>query len=137
MLYIENIDDCTFKMYGNLTTETGVKILDKRNFVARGVEPQSAETQGRITIYNTTLREKILVLKPVANINLDGTVYVTAETFVAAFNALMAECCCAGTSNDDSDITTTTTEEIQREVTTTTEEIQGETTTTTTEEIPV
>lgn len=116
MLYIENIDDCTFRMYGDLTTSAGVKILDKRNFVARGVEPQSAETQGRITIYNATLREKLLSLKPVTHINLDGVIYASAGTFCSAFNALMAECCCAGggTSGDNTELIETINEAADR-----------------------
>ena len=120
MLYIENIDDCNFKMYGSLS-HTGVKVYSKQGIVAKSIEPGYREVQGRITIYYTQRADNDVLLnhKPVSQFTLDGTVYATAEAFVQAFNNLMAECCCGGANlvYTPEECTTTTTAE---EVTTTT-----------------
>lgn len=105
MLYIENIDDCNFRMYGTNISVTGVKVLSKTGFLAKALEPAYNETKGRICIYDSGKDEKILNHKAVSDINLDGTVYATAEAFVVAFNNLMAECCCSGSGGGSGDYT--------------------------------
>jgi hypothetical protein len=104
MLYIENIDSCTFKMWGTNVSQTGVKILGKEGLAAKGQEPAYNETTGRISIYNFQKDEKLLNHKPVSEIVLQGVIYATAQAFVSAFNALMAECCCGGGGSIDVDV---------------------------------
>lgn len=96
MLYIENIDDCTFKMWGTNVSKTGVKILGKQGLSAKAQEPAYNETQGRISIYNFQKDEKLLNHKPVSEIVLNGVIYATGESFVVAFNTMITECCCGG-----------------------------------------
>lgn len=103
MLYIRNIDDCNFKIYGS-KTPYGEKILPKNSIRARANEPASAEVQGRVTIFDISVRDKLLDQKPVSDINLDGVIYATAEAFVVAFNALM-NTCCASSGGGTTDIT--------------------------------
>ena len=105
MLYIVNIDDCTFRMYGTNVSQTGVKVLHKQGLVAKSHEPAYNEAVGRVAIYNFQKGEKFLSHKPVDEIVLNGTTYATAQGFVAAFNAMMALCCCgSGGSGDYTEI---------------------------------
>jgi hypothetical protein len=108
MLYIVNIDDCTFRMYGTNISQTGVKVLHKQGLVAKSHEPAYNETVGRVAIYNFQKGEKFLSHKPVSEIILNGTLYATAEGFVSAFNTMMAACCCGGSggSGDYTEIIT-------------------------------
>jgi hypothetical protein len=105
MLYIENIDDCNFRMYGTNISKTGVKVFSKTGFLAKAIEPAYNEVTGRICIYDSGKDEKLLNHKEVSGINLDGIVYATAEAFVVAFNNLMAECCCSGSGGGSGDYT--------------------------------
>lgn len=91
MLYIENIDDCNFKMYGS-TSQIGEKILSKRGVTAKAMEPAYNETQGRIRIWDAEKEEFLLQHKEVTGITLDSTVYTDSEDFVLAFNTLMELC---------------------------------------------
>ena len=132
MLFIEKIDDCNFKMYGDEVSRTGLKILGKSGLVAKAQKPAYNEVQGRISIFNSGKNEKLLNHKVVSGISLNGTVHVTAEAFVIAFNAMIAECCCGSvpvvnTTTEEQEITTTSTE---AETTTTTSEEEVVTTTT-------
>ena len=101
MLYIVNIDDCTFRMYGTNISQTGVKVLHKQGLVAKSHEPAYNESVGRVAIYNFQKGEKMLAHKPVSEIVLNGTTYATAQGFVAAFNTMMALCCCGGGGSGD------------------------------------
>jgi len=92
MLYIESIDDCNFKLYGNSISKTGVKVLGKQSFTAKAQEPAYNEVQGRLSIYDINKDEKLVNHKPVTDINLNGVVYTTAESFVIAFNLMIAQC---------------------------------------------
>ena len=114
MLHITNIDDCNFSMYGDLIGIAGLKVLGKTDVLAKASEPVYNESQGRITIYNSSKQLTLVGRKPVDELNLDGTVYLTSQEFVVAFNNLMNQCCCNGGES-------TTTEEI-----TTTSELDGE-----------
>lgn len=120
MLYIVNIDDCNFKMYGDEVSQTGLKILGKSGLVAKAQEPAYNETQGRVSIFNFQKDEKLLNHKDVSDISLNGTVHATAEAFIIAFNFMMMECCC-----DSVPVVNTTTEE---EVATTSSEEEVTTT---------
>ena len=100
MLYIRNIDDCNFKIYGS-KTPTGVRVLPKNSYRARAQEPESDETYGRVNIFDISVRDKLLNQKLVSEINLDGVIYATAEAFVVAFNALMNQCCASGGGTTD------------------------------------
>jgi len=96
MLYIVNIDDCSFRMYGTNVSQTGVKVLHKQGLVAKSHEPAYNEPVGRVAVYNSQLGEKLLAHKPVSEIVLNGTTYATAQGFVSAFNTMIAACCCSG-----------------------------------------
>lgn len=128
MLFIEKIDDCNFRVYGDSISKSGLKIVSMKVLVARAMEPAYNETQGRIRIFDSEKEEYIVNHKPVSQITLDGVVYITAAGFVQAFNTTVNECCCEDGSMPSN--TTSTTEE--PEVTTTTE---AENTTTTTLQI--
>jgi len=98
MLYIENIDDCTFKMWGTNVSQTGVKIIGKQGIVVKAQEPAYNETYGRIRIYDSSKDEYLLNHKPVSEIVLDSVIYATAEAFVVAFNTMITACGCSGGS---------------------------------------
>lgn len=104
MLYIENIDDCTFRMYGSNVAQAGVKVLSKMGLAAKAQEPAYNESTGRVSIYNYQKDEKLLNHKAVSSVLLDGVLYANAETFVNAFNNLMAECCCGSGSGSTTEI---------------------------------
>jgi hypothetical protein len=104
MLYIENIDDCTFRLYGDHTSQAGLKVMSKMGMGAKGQEPAYNESTGRVSIYNFQKDEKILNHKKVSNIRLDGVIYATAQSFVNAFNNLMAECCCGSGGGSTTEI---------------------------------
>ncbi len=105
MLYIVNIDDCTFRMYGTNISQQGVKVLHKQGLVAKSHEPAYNEAVGRVAIYNFQKGEKFLAHKPVDEIVLNGVVYASAQGFVSAFNTMMALCCCgSGGSGDYTEI---------------------------------
>jgi hypothetical protein len=110
MLYIESIDDCNMSLHGNAVAQTGLKIVGKKEFLARANEPVYNETYGRVTVYNINKDEKLVECKPVNEITLDGVVYGTAQTFVVAFNNLINLCCCGevgGTVTTTEEVTTT------------------------------
>lgn len=90
MLYIEDIDDNTFKMYGDVVSQEGERILPKLGVTAKAKEPAYNETTGRIGIWDGEKDIWLLAYKTVEEIDLDGTVYTTAEDFVAAFNIMVA-----------------------------------------------
>lgn len=101
MLYIVNIDDCTFRMYGTNVSQQGVKVLHKQGLVAKSHEPAYNEAVGRVAIYNFQKGEKFLAHKPVDEIVLNGVTYASAQGFVSAFNTMMADCCCGGGGSGD------------------------------------
>lgn len=101
MLYIVNIDDCTFRMYGTNISQQGVKVLHKQGLVAKSHEPAYNEATGRVAVYNFQKGEKMLAHKPVDEIVLNGVTYATAEGFVRAFNTMITECCCGGGGSGD------------------------------------
>lgn len=102
MLFITNIDDCTFKIHGDsIYSTTGVRILNKKNFLVKIVEPAVPyESVGRVTIYDGVKQEKLVTLKPLDQIDLNGTVHPTGEAFAVAFNTMIAQCCCGGSSGE-------------------------------------
>lgn len=118
MLYIINIDACNFSLEGLLATQTGLKVYGKKEFAAKACEPVYNETFGRVTVYNMNTDQKIVDKTPINEIDLDGTVHVTAQAFVVAFNNLMKQCCCGGTTE-----TTTTGEPTTTAAATTTLEV--------------
>jgi len=91
-------------MWGNVVSQTGVKILGKQGLAIKAQEPAYNETYGRISIYNFQKDEKILNHKPVNQIYLDGVIYPTAQAFIVAFNALLTACCCGSGSGDSTAI---------------------------------
>lgn len=99
MLYILNIDDCNFSIYGGLGTITGLKVLGKREFVAKACEPVYNETHGRVMVYNINNLQNLVDKTPISQITLNGTVHSTAQAFVVAFNAMIATC--VGSSGGD------------------------------------
>lgn len=90
MLYIKDIDENTFKMYGDVVSQEGERILPKLGVTAKAKEPAYNETTGRIGIWDSEKGIWLLAYKPVDEIDLDGTVYATAQTFVVAFNIMVA-----------------------------------------------
>ena len=100
MLYITNIDDCNFSIYGGLGTITGLKVLGKREFAAKATEPVYNETYGRVKVYNVNNNITLVDRTPVSEITLNGTVHTTAQAFVVAFNAMIATC--VGSSSEGS-----------------------------------
>lgn len=92
MLYINNIDDYSFNMHGGtVEAPKSIKVINKKGVIARAMEPQSAEVQGRVSIWDTDAGICYLGHKPVLDVTLDGTVHTTAQAFVAAFNGIMGE----------------------------------------------
>lgn len=94
MLYITNIDDCNFSMYGDAIGIAGLKVYGKKNIAAKAHEPVYNELQGRVSVYNLFTKKRVVDTTTVDQIDLDGTVYATAQEFVVVFNNIMAECCC-------------------------------------------
>lgn len=90
MLYIEDIDDNTFKMYGDVVSQEGKRILPKLGVTAKAKEPAYNETTGRIGIWDSEKAIWLLAYKPVNEIDLGGTVHATADAFVVAFNIMVA-----------------------------------------------
>lgn len=92
MLYILNIDDCNFSIYGGLGTITGLKVLGKREFAAKATEPVYNETYGRVKVYNINNNLTLIDRTPISEVTLNGVVHATAQAFVVAFNAMIATC---------------------------------------------
>lgn len=81
-------------MYGDLGGIAGLKVYGKKNIAAKAHEPVYNELTGRVSVYNIFTKKRVVDTTTVDKIDLDGTVYSTAQEFVVAFNNLMAECCC-------------------------------------------
>ena len=104
MLYIVNVDDCSFTMYGDTVAQAGLKIMSKTGVLAKAQEPAYNEVQGRIRIYDAEKEEYLVNHKPVSDITLDGVVHATALEFVVAFNTMIAECGAVSIDNATVDV---------------------------------
>lgn len=90
MLYIKEVDDNTFSMKGDVISQDGEKFLPKYGVTAKAKEIAYNEDVARIGIYDSEKGIWLVSGKPLAEITLDGAVHATAESFVKAFNKMVA-----------------------------------------------
>lgn len=87
MLYIENVDASTFRMFGS-NSAVPADVYPK-NYEARATYSFN-EAEPRITIAHKDTGVKIVTQKLFSDISIGSATFLTALSAVTAFNALMA-----------------------------------------------